>query len=320
MQGLIPNLDVNLNSGQPGTGASFNIRGLTTLSPNSTTVTATAPLVLVDGVSRDPNLIDPNDVASVTVLKDAASAAIYGSRAANGVILITTKTGKKGPPRLSYSGSYTSSRPTRLVKQVNSDDYIKMFNYANRSGLASGGYTTSPFTALDSTMAAAYRNDPANNPTGYADPGNLRKYRYVGNTDWMKVLYPGWAPQQQHNVSLSGGQESTTYTASLGYFKQEGLEKTANQVYQRYTPALKLTTDATKWMTLNLNLSLTHTDNNLPARTRINQGGAWLESNLPPVMPVYNPDGHYAGQGNYTNPIAVNNLSGRDIDQQNDFW
>jgi TonB-linked SusC/RagA family outer membrane protein len=320
LQGLIPNLDVNLNSGQPGTGATFNIRGLATLSPNSTTVTATAPLVLVDGVSRDPNLIDPNDVASVTVLKDAASAAIYGSRAANGVILITTKTGKKGPPRLNYSGSYTSSRPTQLVKQVNSDDYIKMFNYANRSGLASGGYTTSPFTALDSTMAAAYRNDPANNPTGYPDPGNLRKYRYVGNTDWMKVLYPGWAPQQQHNLSLSGGQDNTTYTASLGYFKQEGLEKTANQVFQRYTPALKLTTDVSKWMTLNLNLSLTHTDNNFPARTRINQGGAWLESNLPPVMPVYNPDGNYAGQGNYTNPIAVNNLSGRDVDQQNDFW
>jgi len=88
LQGLIPNLNVNLNSGQPGQGASFNIRGLTTLAPGSTQVTTTSPLILVDGVARDPNLIDPNDVESVTVLKDAASASIYGSRAANGVMLI----------------------------------------------------------------------------------------------------------------------------------------------------------------------------------------------------------------------------------------
>jgi TonB-linked SusC/RagA family outer membrane protein len=324
LEGLIPNLDVNLTSGQPGRKATFNIRGLTTLAIGSTTPTVQNPLVLVDGVSRDPNLIDPSDVESVTVLKDAASAAIYGSRAANGVILITTRTGKKGPIRLTYSGSYTTSRPTRLVNQVNSDDYIKMFNYANRSGLASGGYTTNPFTTQDSTMAAAYRADPAHNPTGYADPANPKKYRYVGNTDWMHVLYPGWAPQQQHNITMSGGQENTTYLASMGYYRQEGLEKTANQIYQRYTPSLKLNSDVTKWLTLNLNLSLTHIDNNQPATTRIKQGGpingGWLESNLPPVMPVLNPDGHYAGQGNYTNPVAVNNLSGRDIDKQNDLW
>lgn len=320
LQGLIPNLNVNLNSGQPGTGATFNIRGLTTLAPGSTNLTTTSPLILVDGVARDPNLIDPNDVESVTVLKDAASASIYGSRAANGVMLITTKSGKKGPTRVSYSGSYTISRPTQLVDQVNSDDYIKMFNAANRSGQASGGYTTNPFTAQDSTMAAAYRNDPAHNPTGYPDPGNPSKYRYVGNTDWMKILYPGWAPQQQHNLSVSGGQDKTTYAASMGYFRQDGLQESANQVYQRYTPSLKVNTDVTKWLTFNLNMSLTHTDNDQPAQTRIGQGGAWLQSNLPPTMPVFNPDGHYSGQGNYTNPMAVNALSGRDIDGQNDFW
>lgn len=323
LEGLIPNLNVNLGTGQPGTKATFNIRGLTTLTTGSAGST-TQPLILVDGVSRDPNLIDPNDVESVTVLKDAASAAIYGSRAANGVVLITTKTGKKGPIRISYQGSYTVSRPTQLVDQVNSMDYIKMFNYANRSGLASGGYTTTPFSATDSTMAAAYMADPAHNPTAYPDPANPKRYRYVGNTDWVHVLYPGWAPQQQHNISVSGGQDNTTYSASMGYYRQEGLEKTANQVFQRYTPSLKVNSQATKWMTLNLNLSLTHIDNNQPAASRISQGGptngGWLESGLPPVMPVRNPDGNYAGQGNYSNPVAINDLSGRDIDQQNDFW
>jgi TonB-linked SusC/RagA family outer membrane protein len=326
LQGLIPNLNVSLGGGEPGTGATFNVRGGTTLpstapqSGQDPKSVPTAPLVLVDGVARDPNLIDPNDVASVTVLKDAASAAIYGGRAANGVILITTKSGKAGPTRVSYSGSYTISRPTRLVENVNSLDYIKMFNEANRTGLKSGGYSTTPFTSLDSTMATAYFNDPANNPTGYPDPGNPKKYRYVGNTDWTKELYPGWAPTQQHNLSVSGGEGKTTFLTSLGYFRQDGLQESAKQVFQRYTPTLKVNSDVTKWLTLGLNMSMTHTDNDQPAQTIIKQGGAWLYSNIPPIMPVYNPDGHFSGQGNVTNPQAVNALSGRDIDSQNDFW
>ena len=329
LEGLIPNLNVNLNTGQPGTKATFNVRGITTLSlpsngNNNPVAAPTSPLILVDGVSRDPNLIDPNDIENVTVLKDAASAAIYGSRAANGVILITTKSGKKGPVRVSYSGSYTISRPTQLVKQVNSGDYIKMFNEANRSGLASGGYTTTPFSSTDSTLAAAYRADPAHNPDAYQDPANPKRYKYVGNTDWIHVLYPGWAPQTQHNLSISGGQDNTTYLASMGYYRQEGLEKTANQVFQRYTPSLKVNSDVAKWLTLNMYMSLTHIDNDQPATSRISQGGptngGWLESGLPPIMPVYNPDGNFAGQGNYSNPVAINKLSGRDKDQQNDYW
>ncbi|HTI91085.1 MAG TPA: TonB-dependent receptor [Puia sp.] len=328
LEGLIPNLNVNLNTGQPGTKATFNVRGLTTVTYNTNnntyTSASTSPLILVDGVSRDPNLIDPNDVESVTVLKDAASSAIYGSRAANGVMLITTKSGKKGPARVSYSGAYTISRPTQLVDQVNSGDYIRMFNEANRNGLLSGGYTTTPFSSTDSTLAAAYRADPAHNPDAYQDPANPKRYKYVGNTDWIHVLYPGWAPQQQHNVSVSGGQENTTYLASMGYYRQDGLEKTAHQTFQRYTPSLKINSDVTKWMTLNLYMSLTHVDNDQPATSRINQGGptngGWLESGLPPIMPVRNPDGNFAGQGNYSNPVAINTLSGRDKDQQNDFW
>jgi TonB-dependent SusC/RagA subfamily outer membrane receptor len=107
LEGLIPNLNVNLNNGQPGTGATYNIRGFETIGQNSNA----APLILVDGVQRDANLIDPNDVASVTVLKDAASSAIYGSRAANGVILISTKNPKVGRTHITYNGSYTIARP-----------------------------------------------------------------------------------------------------------------------------------------------------------------------------------------------------------------
>lgn len=317
LQGLIPGLNLNLNNGQPGQAASFNVRGNVTIGAGSNS----APLILVDGVVRDPNLIDPNDVESVTVLKDAASSAIYGSRAANGVVIITTKTGKRGRTQLSYSGAYTISRPTLLPDYVNSGDYITMFNSAQRTGQASGGYTSGdPFTAQDSTRAAAFRADPINNPSAYVDPGNPRRYRYVGNTDWIDVLYPGWAPQQQHNVSLSGGEGKTTFVASLGYFRQEGLQKPADQVFQRFTPNLKITTDVTSWLTISLNTSLTHTDNDQGAFTRINQGGSWISGDLRPLMPVYHPDGNFSGQGNYTNPIAVLTNSGRDIDAKNDFF
>jgi len=318
LNGLVPNLNVNLNNGQPGTGASYNIRGYATIGENSNS----NPLILVDGVQRDPNLIDPNDVATVTVLKDAASASIYGGRAAFGVILITTKNAKKGATQISYNGSYTTSRPTKVPEYINSLDYINLFNSAQRTGAKSGGYTSSdPFTTQDSTMIAAYFHDPAHNPDAYIDPGNPQRYRYVGNTDWMKVLYPGWAPQQQHYLSVSGGEGKTSYVASMGYLRQAGLEKLADQVYNRYTPSLKLNSDVTPWLTFNFVMSMTHTDNNQSAYTyQSNQGGAWIPTDLRPVMPIYNPDGNYSGQGNYTNPVAVINQNGRDIESKNDFW
>ncbi|MEO9004681.1 MAG: TonB-dependent receptor [Ginsengibacter sp.] len=317
LEGLIPNLNVNLQNGQPGTGASYNIRGYTTINGNS----SSSPLILVDGVQRDPNLIDPNDVASVTVLKDAASAAIYGGRAAYGVILITTKTGKKGATRISYTGNYTTSSPTNLPEYINSGGYIKMFNDAQRTGSLTGGSTSSdPFTSLDSSMAAAYRADPANNPDAYPDPGNPIRYRYVGNTNWVKVLYPGWVPQQEHHLSVSGGEGKTTYSANLGYLKQDGMQKITNQVYKRITPNLKINSDITKWLTVNLNMSMTHTDNNGDAGTVNGPGGSWIPGDLRPIMPVYNPDGHFAGQGNFSNPVAIIKSSGRDIGYVNDFW
>lgn len=323
--GLIPNLNVNLGSGQPGTAATFNIRGLRTISIGSNSG-STAPLVLVDGVQRDPNLIDPNNVESVTVLKDASAAAIYGGRAAYGVILITTKNGRRGAAaQISYSGSYTTSRPTNLPKYVDSKGYVDLFNSAQRTGLATGGYTSSdPLTSTDSTLAANYRQDPAHNPDAYVDPGNPNRYRYVGNTNWVKVLYPGWAPQQEHFLSASNSNGKTSYVASFGYFNQDGLEKVAHQVYDRYTPNLKVNSDITSWLNVDLNMSMTHTYNNGGAATRISQGGptngSWIPGDLRPLMPVYNPDGHFSGQGNYSNPVAILTLSGRDIDTRNDYW
>ncbi|WP_205195557.1 TonB-dependent receptor [Chitinophaga sp. Cy-1792] len=317
LQGQVPGLNVSMGNGQPGTSATFNIRGLPTIGGAG----QGSPLVLVDGVERDPNLINPSDVESVTVLKDAASATIYGGRAAYGVILITTKRGKTGEPSLNYSGSYSMAKPANLPKYVDSKGYLSLFNQAQYTGSITGGYTsTSPFTAKDSAMIMAYYNDPKNNPDMYVDPANPNLYRYVGNTNWVKVLYPGWAPMQQHNVSLSGGTEKLTYMASMGYFAQDGLQKSANQAFRRYTPNLKMTSKVTDWLSLDLNMSMTRTTNNKPALTLVNGGGSWMPGDLRPVMPVTHPDGNYSGQGSFTNPMAINALSGRDVDNVNDYW
>jgi len=325
LQGLVPNLNVDLGNGRPGTGATFNIRGVTSLNSDGTNNgnNAGGPLVMVDGVQMDPNLINPGDIESVTVLKDAASAAIYGSRGAYGVILITTRNGKKNSPtRLNYSGAYTITRPTRLPKHLNSVDYINMHREADRNGQMSGGNTASfPFTEEDSIMAAKYFADPVNNPTGYPDPGNSSKYRYVGNTDWVKVLYPGWAPQQQHNLSVAGGSDKTTYIGSLGYFDEKGMLKLGHEDYQRINPTLKVTTEATPWLSLNLRTSLNHTRNDRSNPPTNSNSNSYIQGDGRPNMPVYNPGGtDYSGQGNWTNPVAVLAQNGRDILTANDLW
>jgi TonB-linked SusC/RagA family outer membrane protein len=319
LQGLVPNLNVNVNNGKPGTGASYNIRGITSIN-NANGLGG--PLIMVDGVQMDPNLINPGDVESITVLKDAASAAIYGSRAAFGVILITTRNAKKNSPlRINYSGSYTLTNPTKLPKYLNSVDFINMFREADRTGQISGGQTASqPFTVQDSIMAANYFADPKNNPTGYQDPGDPSRYRYVGNTDWVDVLYSDWAPQTQHNISVSGGSEKTSFIGSLGYFNQKGTLKPADEVYQRLNPILKITTDATPWLSLNFKTALNHIRNDEP-NSGVTTQRSWILNDSRPNMPVFNPGGvYYAGQGNFTNPVALMKLSGRNTLTANDLW
>lgn len=321
LQGLIPNLNVNLNNGKPGTAANFNVRGITSLSSGNSSLGG--PLIMVDGVQMDPNLINPGDVEGVTVLKDAASAAIYGSRGAYGVILITTKGAKKNSPlRVNYAGSYTITRPTRLPKYLNSVDYIAMHREADRTGQMSGGNTASfPFTEQDSIMAANYFADPANNPSGYPDPGNPSKYRYVGNTDWVDVLYPDWAPQQQHNISVSGGSDKTSFVGSLGYFDQKGTLKQSNEDYQRFNPSLKINTEATPWLSFNLRTSLNRIVSDAPNAPTNGNSNSYIQGDSRPNMPVFNPGGKdYSGQGSWTNPVAVMAQNGRDDLSANDLW
>ena len=187
LQGMMPGVTISGTNGAPGMDSgSINVRGVGTLNSSS-------PYILIDGVeSGTMSSLDPNDIESISVLKDAASAAIYGSKAANGVILITTKRGKSGKPQVSYNGYVSVQNPTSLVDRLDSYEYAHMLNDA----LESEG-KAKKFTSEEEINA-------------------------LPNTDWYDLAYKTGS-LQHHNVSVNGGTESVNYLASVGYLKQSGI-------------------------------------------------------------------------------------------------
>ncbi len=314
LEGVIPNLKVS-SGNAPGQGSSFNIRGFTSINGGS-------PLVLVDGVVEDPNLINPNDVASVTVLKDAASAAIYGARAAYGVILITTKSGKKDhSPTIKISSSYAVNDLTRHPKYTNSLQYI---NYMDSASINAGNGPY--FSNRIRKGVEAYFNDPENNSPVLYDPSIDidGKYEYVGNTDWADVLYQK-GHLQQNNISLSGGSEKTSYFLSYGSSRQTGFLAAYNDTYQRHTVNLNVNSDLAKWLNVSGKVRYTYTHEDHPSggaggNSGITATSGELKNDLRPLMPVRHPDGHYAGQGSFTNPFAVGAEGGHSQTKKNDLW
>ncbi|WP_448099532.1 SusC/RagA family TonB-linked outer membrane protein [Polluticoccus soli] len=315
LQGVVPNLQITPQGGAPGQGSNFNIRGTTSLNGGG-------PLILVDGVVQDPNLVNPSDVASVTVLKDGASAAIYGARAAYGVILITTKSGRREQPtQLNVSSSYAINDLTLKPKYVNSLTYINYMDSANINA-GNGAY----FSQRIRDGVTAYFNDPAHNPDVLYDPAidKTGYYTYVGNTDWTSALYKSGSIQQ-NNVSVSGGSKNTTYYMSYGNMRQNGFLTSYKDYYQRHNINLNVTTDVTKWLRLNGKVRYTYSFEDHPSggtggNSGITATSGELKNDLRPLMPIRHPDGNYAGQGSFTNPFAVGAQGGHNQTKVNDLW
>jgi TonB-linked SusC/RagA family outer membrane protein len=210
-------------NGRPGEGAALQIRGTSTLNNNS-------PLVIIDGIAqRDFADINSNDIESITVLKDASSAAIYGARAANGVFLVTTKRGALGQPSISYSGSYGVQNPTQYPELMSAFDYATLKNQVlKNSGVPAGD--------------ASYYNDQQLN--------NFKQG--IGTVDWYKETFKKNSPQTQHNVSINGGTDAVRYFASIGYVDQDGMYDKIN--FNRYN--FRSNVDAKVNKTLNIGLNL----------------------------------------------------------------
>jgi len=242
LQGAVANLNINTNPGDPGKigqGASYQIRGQGSINGGG-------PLVLIDGVQGDVNQINPNDIENISVLKDAASAAIYGARATFGVMLITTKQGSTHKMLVSINSSMSSNSITDFPKVVNSLKYAEVMNDASRNaGIADY------FGPEQIERIKKYIDNPGSIPTTVPDPTDPSKWSYAlgnDNVNYMKVYYKDQMFSQKHDIAFSGGSGTTDYRFSAGYLDQNGVYAFGQDVYKRYNILGNVNSQLTKWL------------------------------------------------------------------------
>ncbi|MCO6025786.1 TonB-dependent receptor [Prevotella cerevisiae] len=263
LQGTVPGLQSFSSTGQPGTDASIYIRGVGSVNASS------SPLYVVDGVPYQGTLssISPEDIESITVLKDAASAALYGSRAANGVIMIVTKQGSQGQaPSINLSAKYGwSSRARSDYKQLTTDQYYQLYWEAIRNQRLDSGYNLED---ADSYASKNLVGALGINPYGSAYPqpvgtdGKLVKGATpLWNDNWDKALTQN-AHFQQYDLSVSGGNRSSAYYFSAGYLNDEGAYIQSG--FKRYTFRANISSQVKKWLQLGLNINGTHSSQKYP--------------------------------------------------------
>ncbi len=290
LEGAIPNLNINYTSGRPTANPEWNIRGLTSIGAGG------EALILIDGVVGDPRNINPADIASVTVLKDAASASIYGSRGAFGVILITTKNPGKGRQRITFSSNYTVSKPINKPDVVTDgytwakmykESYGGWYDYSQTpSSIGSSGLPFSD-SYLDSLK---YRSEhPGELPDITVNPVN-GNYTYYGSTDWYRELYRSSIPSIENSVSLSGGNDKTDYMISGRIYKQDGIFKDRADEYKKYDFRVKGGVQVTDWLKVNAGSSFSSYNYTDPFRFNIWQSLNIYGNGTPLAMP-FNPDG-----------------------------
>jgi TonB-linked SusC/RagA family outer membrane protein len=303
LQGQVANLLISSNTstgvgggGSPGAQMSFNIRGITGLSDGSSSSSA-SPLFVVDGIqSQDINTINPDDIASISVLKDAASAAIYGSNAPYGVVLITTKKGNKGSkPTATYSANFGWSSPINLPKQVNSVEWMKIMNDAGQNTRGSNFLDDNTMQRIQdfydgkittTTVAIPSRKE-------WASFDNFGQGLSNDNADWYEVMFKKRSMIQQHNIGLSGGSDNSTYYVGLGYTGKNGVLRYGDDSFNRYSIRANLSSSVTKWFTANFRGSFTRGVTDTPSQTG-NDNFMQQIAQRWPIIPVKNPDGHYS--------------------------
>ncbi|GHT43630.1 SusC/RagA family TonB-linked outer membrane protein [Bacteroidia bacterium] len=274
LQGKLPGVAITATNGQPGReGTSIRIRGVGTMNNAD-------PMVLIDGLEASLNDVNPNDVENISVLKDAAAASIYGTRAANGVILVTTKRGKIGKPALTYNGYIGWQKAVRLQDHLSSAQYAELSNEAR---LNEGGNIIYTPEEIEK-----YRNG--------SDPDNFP------NTDWIDALFQGSGFTHNHNVSLNGGTEATRYAVSLAYYNQEGLTK--NTSHDRYTVRINLDSKVTDRLSFGVNSSLSRREITQPVSPYGGFGEFFRQANrIPNIFVNKYSDGTW-GRHIDGNPIA----------------
>jgi TonB-linked SusC/RagA family outer membrane protein len=302
-------------SGEPGyDGSGIRIRGSNTLNNNDA-------LIVIDGIPARAGGLDrlnPNDIEKISVLKDA-SAAIYGARAANGVILITTKRGKVSKPELSYSFNQGYSQPTQLPKLADAAQYTEMLNDLDIYGLPASEWAAA---------TAAYKSTGSfTRPNGQIrkapfQPGDFQKYKDGSspwthpNTDWYAETLKRWSPQQRHNLQMTGGTENLKYLASLGFQDQDGNYINSATGYKQYDLRLNLDAKINEFINVNIGMLGRQENRFFPTKG----AGAIFRMLMrgKPQQPAYWPDGRPGPDiENGENPVVITtNATGYDDDKR----
>ncbi len=307
LQGVVPglNFSVNKTGGELNNALDMDIRGTGTIGEGS----KSAPLVLVDGIEGDMNSINPNDIKSISVLKDASSAAVYGSRAAFGVVLITTKEGHAGRTQVNYSNNVRFSTPSALPTMMDSYQFAQFFN---RAALNQGGSPVFDETTMQRIVdyqAGKITSGSQVRPDGYYSENVLAN----ANTDWFEKIYKKAVPSHEHNLSVSGGSEKITYLVSGSFMKQNGFINYNSDDFKRYTLNARIKANLSKFVTLIYGSKWIREDYDKPSYL----GDLFYDSiaRTWPTCPEYFDNGYYGG-------TIINRLiyAGRNIDQKDQTY
>ncbi len=291
LQGMVPGLLVNNSSaGRPGASGTLTLRGQGNLANTAN------PYVLVDGVEMSLSDVNPNDIENISVLKDAAACAIYGARAAYGVILVTTKKGAEGKMRVNYQGTVGWSTPTVLPDMVDSYQFAKYWN----DGVSNAG---SPrlYSQEKLDLLQKFVNDPSSVDPWFELPANAsmnpafeNSESGVGNTNYFDLHYKDWAFKQNHNLSLSGGGKKAQYYISGGYYNEDGILRYADIGYSRYNFTANITSQMTKWLKLKVNTKFMHSDSKTPfGDGGLSEGFYHSLARFRPTVHSVDPNGHF---------------------------
>lgn len=300
LQGLVPGLQISSSTGELDKTASINIRGTGTIDEGS----SGSPLILIDGMEGDLNTINPQDIENISVLKDAAASSIYGSRAPFGVILVTTKSGKKGKTTVNYNNSFRISSPINMPKMMDSYTFA---NFMNSASLNQGGGLIFNEDLMQDMLDWQAAGGGSTGGVKASSNGQWGKPDYNpfttawANTNWYNEVYKSSTFSHEHNVSVNGGSDIISYYTSFNYLNQDGLLKAGDDGLHRYNITGKINTNLTDWMKFNYSVRFMRNDVWRP--TSFNSSfydqlgrATW------PNMPVKDPNGYYTNNG-WTNPV-----------------
>ncbi len=320
LQGLDPAMNIGINSGRADAGYTIDIRGAASLNSSS-------PLILVDGVEMPLSRVNPNDIESVSILKDASASAVYGAKASAGVVLVTTKSGTESRPTVSYNGRFGWAQNTTSTDYITSGyewgKVVDRFNYiySNQNYLK---YGEDDWAELE-----ARRYDKTENPERpWVVVGEDGNYKYYGNFDWYNYYFRRTRPQQEHNVTLSGGNDRVKYYVSGRYYHADGMMNIVNDPFRSYNFRAKLTVNIAKWVKFSTNVNYFNGKTTWVGYNDIERTFTTTSYGNSPLFSPLNPDGTIVHKTDVVNQgatvsgdynLLIHSGNNRNIDEDNDI-